>query len=123
MRIYSSNFQYDESDGAHFNVSYQISLWKSKLGDEFFQLITLDGGDHEPTNYRITYLKTVTDNEGITKWFSLSGNPKFNIVKEVLWAKPVVMNHKNYRSIIIFCSYDGNERNIKDIGFLSKRIN
>ncbi len=121
VKTYTSNYQISESDASVGTVPYKVIIDEGKLDktyNGYVKLIDLQQNSILLT-LRTKYLKTTNDEDGTTYWFKIYGSPKFNVVKECLWAKPQNIKGNIYRSIIIFSNYDDNGTRINDLGFLS----
>ncbi|TSD66407.1 hypothetical protein FFF34_003110 [Inquilinus sp. KBS0705] len=121
LKTYLSSYQISESDASVGTVPYKVIIDEGKLDKAYNGYVKLIDVQQNSTllTLKTKYLKTTNDEDGTTYWFKLYGNPKFNVVKECLWAKPQNIKGNIYRSIIIFSNYDDNGTRINDLGFLS----
>lgn len=125
LKTYLSNYQISESDASIGKVPYKIIVDDAKLNRNVSGYVKLVDLEQKSTllTLKLKYWKTTKDNDGITYWFNLYGNAKFNIFKICNWTERQNIKGKLYKSIIIFSLYDEYENRISDFGFLGNKTN
>ena len=125
LKTYLSNYQISESDASVGKVPYKIIIDDTKLNSTtsgYVKLIDLEQNTTLLT-LKLKYWKTTKDEDGLTYWFNLYGNAKFNVFKICNWTQPQNIKGEIYKSIIIFSLYNEYGTRISDLGFLSNKIN